>query len=302
MAKPKLDLGSFTGVVAAMGPSGPAEISVDLIDVAQQVRKDLGDLHELINSIKDVGVLEPVLLLGKSDGRYQLIAGERRVRASQQAGLVKVPAIIKRGLSDFEVRRIQVTENNERENLSAYDEAMGVVEDVARFGMDEALRIWNRSNGWLSKRLSVKGYGDQTRDLLKSGLCGDFEVLHCLNQLAKLDPQEFAKMCKRLEAGLPLSREEARNKVAAAKAIIKDAKVSEKRRSVARRDSSPGLPDELLDEEELDQEAAGDDSWEEFLSVCLPLLKPMGRDGARQFLDRLQEIVETLPGTTRAVK
>lgn len=236
MAKPKLNLASFTGVMSAAAgktTAPDAEIDIELIDVERQVRTDLGDLAPLAASIADIGVLEPIILLDLGNGRFRLIAGERRFRASLLAGLTKIPAVIKRGLSELQIRQIQVIENNEREDLSPYDEAMGVSEDVDKFGFKEAQAIWNRSEGWVSKRMAVKNYAEPVCDLLKSKLCGDLEVLHSLNQLHAESVDDFKHMARRLKDGVPLSRDEARNKVAAVKAFKRqEAEFAKKRAEV----------------------------------------------------------------------
>lgn len=245
MAKPKLNLAGFTGIAkAAAGLVTPvdAEIDVMIIDVERQVRTDLGDLSDLVTSIRDIGVIEPIILLEKADGRYRLIAGERRLKASTIAGLVKIPAVIKRDLSDAQIRQIQVTENNDRENLSPFDEAMGVVEDVETFGTEEARRIWNRSEGWISKRVAVKKYADPVLALLKSKRCGDLEVLHSLNQLHSIDKGEFAQMEKRLINGAVLSREEARSKVASVKEWVKEKRALEARRKEVEKQAKSNPP------------------------------------------------------------
>lgn len=242
--KPALKLTEFAGVVAAAAgtPRPDAEIALNLIDVERQVRSQLGDLSDLTNSIKAVGVLEPVLVLAKEDGRYRLIAGERRVRAAAAAGLASIPALIRRGLSEFDVRRLQVTENNERADLSPYDEAIGVADDVERFGFKEAREIWNRSEGWISKRVAVKKYAEPVRGVLRSGLCGDLEVLHSLNQLLAIDETEFAAMIQRMKGGQTVSRDDARNRVAAVKTWKKQAAVAAKERAAARPGESPLPP------------------------------------------------------------
>ena len=225
MATPKLQLASFTGVMAkaAGTPTPDAEIDIALIDTKAQVRTKLGDLSSLTYSIKTLGVLEPVLLLAKDDGRYGMIAGERRFRAASAAGLTKIPALIKRGLSQVEIRHIQVTENKERENLSLFDEVMGVIEDVEAYGVAEAQRIWGdgpdkgKSAGWVSKRVAVQRYSEPVAELLRNGLCSDLEVLQSLHQLYGRSKDDFEHMAKRLREGTPLSREDVRAKVAAVK-------------------------------------------------------------------------------------
>lgn len=217
--KPNLNLAAFTGVMAAASGATPpdAEIDVALIVVERQVRSKLGDLTELAAAIKAVGVLEPILLLALEDGRYRLIAGERRLRSSIMAGRTKIPALIKRGLTELQIRQMQVMENNEREDLSAFDEAMGVAEDVGKFGFKEAMAIWNRSEAWISKRLAVTKYEEAVRQVLESGLCGDLEVLHSLNQLYSVSVDEYNGMIERMRSGGTVSRDDARNKVSSAK-------------------------------------------------------------------------------------
>lgn len=256
MAKPKLNLASFTGVVSTASgttTAPDAEIDVTLIDVERQVRTDLGDLTELAASIKDIGVLEPIILLAKDGGRFRLIAGERRYRASILAEKPKVPAIIKRGLTDFQVRQIQVTENNDREGLSAYDEAIGVAEDVEKFGFKEAMRIWNRSEGWVSKRMAVKKYAEPVRELLQAKVCGDLEVLHSLNQLYGVSINEYNALVERMRSGVTVSRDDARNKVSSAKVWQKQSAAAAK--ALERPASAPDDADEREGE---DDEAGGE--------------------------------------------
>ncbi len=233
MKKPDLKLKNFAGIVDVAARKPDAEIALSLIDTKPQVRSKLGDLSDLAESIKVDGVMQPIILREKEDGRYELIAGERRFRASLLAGKTTIPAIIKRGVSDVEARRIQVIENHERENLSAYDEARGVAEDVEKFGFQEARAIWNRSDAWISKRAAVVKYDAEVFALLEAGLCGDLEVLHSLNQLRALSVAEFVHFERRLREGLPISRDEARNRVSFVRGHQKEQKELASRRAAA---------------------------------------------------------------------
>lgn len=97
---------------------------------------------------------------------------------------------------------------------------MGVIEDVELYGTKEAMTIWNRGEAWVSKRMAVRRYADPVRELLENDLCGDFEVLHCLNQIYDIEDThtEFSRLSHRMNEGLPLSRDEARNTLARMKA------------------------------------------------------------------------------------
>lgn len=92
-------------------------------------------LHELIDSIKQRGVVQP-LLVRKSATGYELIAGERRLRASQSAGLKTVPVIL-REASDQEVLELALIENLQRANLNAIEEARGYNELIQRFQLKQ---------------------------------------------------------------------------------------------------------------------------------------------------------------------
>lgn len=219
-----LNLGRLSAVaqIAVKPPEqADAEIELDRIYSVKQVRKTFRNLDELAESFKAVGgIKSPLRVHEEADGRYRIIFGERRYRAAPLAGLTKVPVKIDRGLTELQIRRMQVSENNDRENLTAYDEAMGVIEDVEQYGTKETMTIWNRGEAWVSKRMAVRRYADPVRALLESDLCGDFEVLHCLNQIYELEDShtEFERMRHRMNEGLPLSRDEARNTLSRMKA------------------------------------------------------------------------------------
>jgi ParB family chromosome partitioning protein len=90
-------------------------------------------LQELTASIKKSGVIEPVLVRPVAHGTYELVAGERRLRASQSLGLAEIPAMIKT-LSDKEALELSLVENVQRENLNPIEEAKGYQRLVDEFG------------------------------------------------------------------------------------------------------------------------------------------------------------------------
>lgn len=89
-----------------------------------QPRSNVGDLSELARSIEARGVLEPILVQPLSDGRYRIIAGERRFRAAMEAGLSEVPCI-ELDVSDAEVLELALIENLHRRDLHPFEEAEG---------------------------------------------------------------------------------------------------------------------------------------------------------------------------------
>ena len=121
-----LDLDSFEKTVYETATSEEI-IEIDINDLRPnpyQPRKVFNDdaLKELCESIKEHGVFQPIIVK-KSIKGYEIIAGERRVRASKLAGLVKIPAII-RNLNDEQMMEIALLENLQRENLSSIEEAI----------------------------------------------------------------------------------------------------------------------------------------------------------------------------------
>jgi len=100
-------------------------IPIELIDPNPlQPRADLGDLSGLIKSIKEKGVLEPILVRRKGD-RYEIISGERRFRASADAGLKEVPCI-EIDVCDNEALEIALIENLQRKDLTPFEESSGL--------------------------------------------------------------------------------------------------------------------------------------------------------------------------------
>lgn len=216
MAKPNMNLKQFAGVVqGATQRGGDTNISIDLIDVERQVRTQFdAERQESMNaSIAAQGIHQSLVVLAKPDGRYRLIAGEYRYRGALANQLKEVPARVRHNLSEWEIRRIQVSENLERTDISAFDEAMGVAEDVEKFGFATAREIWNRSEGWISKRTAVLKYAPKVRQLLEDRICNDLELAHSLNVIHEMAEQEFSRLEKRMREGVPVTREEARAKV-----------------------------------------------------------------------------------------
>jgi ParB family transcriptional regulator, chromosome partitioning protein len=120
------------------GP-GPAEILIDDIVPNQlQPRKFFDDekLQELVLSIQEKGVLQPVIVQKGKGSQYELVVGERRWRASKKAGLKKIPAII-RNVSDAESLEIAIIENIHRHDLNPIEEAEAYSQLANEFGLTQ---------------------------------------------------------------------------------------------------------------------------------------------------------------------
>ena len=112
--------------VKTQGSSNLNEIAISQIDPnPNQPRREFDEdsLQELASSIREIGIIQPVTLRLMNDGRYQIIAGERRWRAAQQAGLTSIPAYI-RTVEDENVMEMALVENIQREDLNAIEIAL----------------------------------------------------------------------------------------------------------------------------------------------------------------------------------
>ena len=151
----KTGLGKGLGALIGTRPS-PVRDEVDLGEQIRQVglatiipsplqpRKNFEPeaLQELVDSIRQHGIIQP-LIVRRVDGRHELIAGERRWRAAQEAGLAEVPVIV-RTASDLEVLEISLIENLQRTDLNPIEEAQGYSRLAEEFGMrqeDIALKV-----------------------------------------------------------------------------------------------------------------------------------------------------------------
>lgn len=117
--------------------SSSGAVKVKLMDIEpnrNQPRKNFDEdaLSELAHSIEQHGVLQPLLIRPLPDGGYQLVAGERRWRASRIAGLSEVPVVI-RDLTDAQVAELALVENLQREDLNPIEEALGFKELSDKF-------------------------------------------------------------------------------------------------------------------------------------------------------------------------
>ena len=137
-----------TSIPQTQGSSNLNEIPLSLIEPnPNQPRREFDELalKELAASIHEIGLITPVTLRQTEDGKYQIIAGERRWRASQIAGLDKIPAYI-RTAEDDNVMEMALVENIQREDLNAIEIALAYQHLSETTGMTRrgSLRVWVR--------------------------------------------------------------------------------------------------------------------------------------------------------------
>lgn len=141
----------------------------DIVPCAFQPRTefDRDALESLAQSIKEKGVLQPLLVRKKND-KYEIIAGERRWRAAQLAGLEKVPAIIK-NLSDSETLEIALIENLQRENLSAIEEAEGLNRLMNEYEYTQEVigKVIGKSRSYIANTLRLLSLPEEIKQQVK---------------------------------------------------------------------------------------------------------------------------------------
>jgi ParB family chromosome partitioning protein len=139
-------------------------------------------LQELAESVKAQGVVQPILVRAIDDGRYEIIAGERRWRASQMAGLESIPAVV-RDVPDQSVLAIALIENIQRENLNPLEEAAAYSRLVNEFELTHAqvAEAVGKSRTTVTNLLRLLELGEDIKRLLESG---DLEMGHARALLA----------------------------------------------------------------------------------------------------------------------
>ena len=137
-----------------------------------QPRKDFNEeaLRELADSIATHGVLQPLLVRPLAGGGYQLVAGERRWRASRMAGLSEVPVII-REMTDSEMTQIALIENLQREDLNSVEEALGYksLMDAYNLTQDEVAKAVGKSRPAVANVMRLLNLPEEIQSMLKEG-------------------------------------------------------------------------------------------------------------------------------------
>lgn len=172
---------------------------IKLIDIEpnrEQPRKVFDDeaLAELADSIKQNGVITPILVHEVPNGYYSIIAGERRWRASKLAGLKTIPAIIKK-LDDQKLYEISLIENLQRQDLNPIEEAMGykkLIEDYSLTQEDVALKV-SKSRSAVTNALRILKL---QKEALKALEEGKISVGHAKVLLSVEQGDEQIKLCR----------------------------------------------------------------------------------------------------------
>lgn len=171
-----------------------------------QPRKDMGDIESLTLSIKEQGVLEPILV-NKEDQRYRIISGERRFRASTAAGLETIPCVIK-NLDENQILEIALVENLQRKDLHPFEEADGLQVLLKKFNYthEHIAKKIGKSRSSVTEILTLANLPDEVRD---AALAAEITAKTMLLGVARLETvEEQLAMIQRIAQGA--GREEVR--------------------------------------------------------------------------------------------
>jgi ParB family chromosome partitioning protein len=194
-------LGALIPQKSAVGPA-LAQISIDSITPnPYQPRKAFDDrsIDELARSVREHGIVQPLLVTRTGDNRYRLIAGERRFRAAQKAGLQSVPAVIKELLNESDTLQIALVENIQRQDLNPIEEAHAYHQLHQEFGLtqEEISRRVGKERSTVANFLRLLKLPDAVKELLASG---QLSMGHARALLAVESPKKQEQLAGRVVA------------------------------------------------------------------------------------------------------
>ena len=167
---------AFIGVEAATDLSGQS-VDTEKIQLPQQQPRRYFDpqkMEQLVQSVKEHGILEPLLVRPLANGNYELVAGERRYRAAREAGLVAVPVVV-RELSDEEALALALIENLHREDLNPVEETEAILQLLAlklRIDVPEVSSLLYRMQNAVAGKITDNVIGKKEGEVVKEVFAG----------------------------------------------------------------------------------------------------------------------------------
>jgi ParB family chromosome partitioning protein len=179
---------------------------------AEQPRTNLGNLEELAASIREKGVLEPILVRSTEPNHYQIVSGERRYRAALLAGLDEIPAI-ELDVDDQETLEIALIENIQRKDLPPFEEAEGLLLLQQKFGYthDRIAQVIGKSRTTVTETLLINDIPDRIRAMCREAGVANKSILV---QIARAGSEPAMEEALRHLAAGELSRAELRKQTA----------------------------------------------------------------------------------------
>jgi ParB family chromosome partitioning protein len=189
------DMQTIEGARLADSSGGLRRLPVDfLIANRSNPRRefDADELDELTSSIREKGVMQPLLVRPTNDpNQFEIIAGERRWRASQRAGLNEVPVLI-RDVNDKEALELAIIENVQRVDLNPLEEAMGYSQLIEQFDytQNDLAQVIGKSRSHVANTLRLMKLPEDVRDMVKRG---ELTAGHARTLITAEDPAGLAK-------------------------------------------------------------------------------------------------------------
>jgi ParB family transcriptional regulator, chromosome partitioning protein len=177
-------------------PSVSADRQIPIEFVSRNPRNprrffDDGELHDLASSIRQHGIVQPIVVRPAGEGRFEIIAGERRWRAAQLAGLIEIPVLV-RDVDDKTALEIAIVENVQRSDLNALEEALGYEQLIAEYGytQNDLGEIIGKSRSHVANSLRLLKLPEQVRELLAGG---SLSAGHARALVSTSDPATLAR-------------------------------------------------------------------------------------------------------------
>ena len=188
-------------------------VPIDQIDAnPNQPRQVMGDLSELMASIAEKGIIEP-LVVRQRGARFQIIAGERRYQAAVQVGLREIPIVI-REVDDTEIIEVALIENIQRKDLTPFEEAEALHSLATRcnYTHEDLARRLGKSRTSVTESLSLNGMPDEVKNLCR---LADIHSKSLLLQIVRQgDPQKMVSLVERISRDDGATREAVRRETA----------------------------------------------------------------------------------------
>jgi ParB family chromosome partitioning protein len=203
-------------LAASAGAPVGRMVPIDLLDPnPHQPRQVMGDLSELMASIAEKGIVEPLVVRQRA-GRYQIIAGERRYHAAVQVGLREVPVVI-READDAEVLELALIENLQRKDLTPFEEAEALHQLAQRcnYTHEDMARKLGKSRTSITESLSLNNMPEEVRNVCR---LADITSRSTLLQIVRQqDPKKMLALVERVAAQGTATRQQVRHETTAGK-------------------------------------------------------------------------------------
>lgn len=184
-------------------------VPIDQIDPnPNQPRQVMGDLSELMASIAEKGIIEP-LVVRQRGSRFQIVAGERRYQAAVQVGITEVPVVI-RDVDDSEILEIALIENLQRKDLTPFEEAeaLQALADQAGYTHEDLAHHLGKSRTSITESLTLNGMPEEVKNLCRLADISSKSIL--LQIVRQKDPKRMIDLVQRISQDQGATRRDVR--------------------------------------------------------------------------------------------